>query len=270
MKDSLEERINKRLEKLRSRKGYNYLLTHLDYPANQKRLDESTINTQIKAIEDALPEIKKLIKQIKKYVLHIWDQTKYAAVYLLLGKALSNLETIIFLAKKGHNLEMVDLARSGTESIDLAFLLFEDSQNQQLEKWFKGKIIENEKARKTFDKLVNQLNSATVKLPVEEMKKEVYRTYSLYTHSSYPALLDAVDVFHEDFDFERYAGYHYASRNLHAVQDLAVKILLELKNIFVYCKNQNCLNGVDKLLKKIGHIDMTPEEIAETINNHLK
>ncbi len=269
MADNLEERISERLKKLQSRKGYYYLLTHLDYPSNQKRLDKNAINAQIKVIEDALPEIKKLMKQIKRYVPHIWDQTKYAAAYLLLGKAFSNLETIILLAQKGHNLEMVDLARSGTESIDLAFLLFEDSQNQQLEKWFKGKIIENEKARKALDRVINQLNPASVKLPVEEMKKEVYKTYSLYTHSSYAALLDSIDVFHEDFDFERYAGFHFARRNLHAVQDLAIKILLQLKNIYVQCKNQDCLNEVDELLKQIGHIDMTPGEIAKVINEHL-
>jgi hypothetical protein len=269
MADNLEERISERLKKLQSRKGYYYLLTHLNYPSDQKLLDEKAINAQIKVIEVALPEIKKLIKGIKKYIPHIWDQTKYAAAYLLLGKAFSNLETIILLAKKGHNLEMVDLARSGTESIDLAFLLFENSQNQQLEKWFKGRIIKNEKARKAFDRVINQLNPASVKLPVEEMKKEVYRTYSLYTHSSYAALLDSIDVLHEDFDFERYAGFHFARRNLHAVQDLAIKILLQLKNIYVQCKDKDNLNEVDKLLKQIGYIDMTPKEIAEIVNEHF-
>lgn len=269
MKDNLEERIRKRLEKMKSRNAYRYFLSHLDYPNTQKRLNESVINTQLKGIEDVLPEIKKLLKQDKKYTTQIWDQTKYSAAYLLLGKAFSNLEAIILLAKNGHNLEMVDLARSGTESVDLAFLLFEDDNSNLLEKWFKGKIIENERARKSLHKIINQSKAKESNLPVEEMKKEAYKIYSLYVHSGYSALLEIVDVFHEDLDFERHAGFHYTRRNLYAVQDLAVKILLQLKNIFVLSKDQENLAEADRLLKQVGHVDMTPEEIAKVVDEYF-
>jgi len=270
MADSIEEKIHQRIEKLKTRKAYLYFLSHLDYPSKQKKLDEVAINKRLKAIENILPGIRDLIKKMRKFVPHIWDQTKYSAVYLLLGKAFSNLETTIFLAKKGHNLEIVDLARAGTESVDLAFLLFEDDQTHQLTKWFAGKIIQNKKARKAFHRVVKQVVRESTELPVEEMKRKVYETYSLYTHSSYAALLDAIDIFHEDFDFERYAGFHYTRRNAHVIQDLVIKILLQLQNVFGYSNDKKSLAKVDDLLKKAGHVYLSQRKIAEMINMHIK
>lgn len=44
---------------------------------------------------------------------------------------------------------------------------------------------------------------------------------------------------------------------------------MQLKNIYAQCKNQDSLQIVDKLLKQVGHADMTPEEIAGIVNKHF-
>jgi hypothetical protein len=41
------------------------------------------------------------------------------------------------------------------------------------------------------------------------MKAGIYGGLSKYSHVSYIALLEAYDIFHHDFDFERIAGYHW-------------------------------------------------------------
>jgi len=44
------------------------------------------------------------------------------------------------------------------------------------------------------------------------VKSGIYSGLSHYSHVSYTALLDAYDVYSQDFDFDRIAGRHYALR----------------------------------------------------------
>lgn len=99
--------------------------------------------------------------------------------------------------------------------------------------------------------------------PVESLKSKVYKTLSLYTHSSYGALFDAIDIYHEDFDFDKYAGFHYTREYLPTVEDLLVKILLELKNIFVKQKDMIRLDATEKLLKEFSSSFASESEIRD-------
>lgn len=267
----IREKVKDRLDKLRSRKAYNYLLVNLDYASNIKKRDEGDIAKKLEKVEENLPTLKRLIKDLRQYIPHIWEQTNITATYLLVGKAYSNLETIILLAKKGHNLEVIEVARSAIEALDLAFLFLEDGQNDRLTKWFSGKIISNEKSRKVFHKVINEFKKDTgmsATLPIEDLKKDAYGIYSLYTHSSYRSLLDAIDVFHEDFDFERISGFHYANENLHVIKDVVYKLLLELENIFIKNKDKEKLKQVENLLVSLGYERASQKEIDEFLKKY--
>lgn len=139
----IEENLQVKLTKLRLGKGKTYFLTHIDYPQLQKEKDRLDILLKAKNIEGHLNDLKILIKQVKSYFVRIFDQNKYSASYLLLGKAVSNLEAGILLSKNGFSEEMSELSRSGHESIDLGFLFLHDDNKALLERWFKGEIIEN-------------------------------------------------------------------------------------------------------------------------------
>src|SRR5207247_2603302 len=150
----------------------------------------------VKLIENSLPEILDLIKSLRSKVDFIANQDKWSAIYILLGKAFSNLESVILLAKEGRNLEMMDIARSGQESLDLVFLFFESEDKNLIDKWFEGKIIKNEEARELFHKFINDTKEIVNEkefVPIKEMKKNMYNLYSQYTHSGYGALLDSID-----------------------------------------------------------------------------
>ncbi|MCL4386368.1 MAG: hypothetical protein M1326_08670 [Cyanobacteria bacterium] len=270
LREGLEERIQVRIDKLKTGQAHNYFITHPFYPQQDKALNESVILQSLKKIEDNIPNIKNLIKSIRKFIPHIWDQTQISAAYLLIGKAFGNLETSLILAKIGHHLEIIELVRSGHESTDLAFLFLEDNERKYLKKWFRGEIIENAKAREGFQKTIDRegLDSSIksyYNLSVEETKRDVYGLYSLYTHGSYAALLDAIDVFYEDYDFNRIAGFHHTAKNLHVIKSLANNILLVIKCIFIICQDLDSDLKADELLKAIGHSDILEEEIGKNL-----
>lgn len=261
LREGLEERIQTRINKLKTRRAHYYFITNFLLPQQRKSSDESTIIQSLKKIEDNIPNIKNLIKSIRKFIPNIWDQTQTSAAYLLIGKAFSNLETTLILAKIGHNLEIIELVRSGHESTDLAFLFLDDNEGKYFKKWFKGKIIDNEKSRVGFQKALNQSGITSsidsyYNLSVEDTKRDVYGLYSLYTHSSYAALLDAIDVFYEDYDFNRNAGFHYTAKNLHVIESLAINVLLSIKCVFIKCQDFDSVLVADELLKAVGHSDV--------------
>lgn len=272
LKEEREKRINERVQKIKSRRGYFYFLSDIAYPENEKNLTRNTILKSVALYEKTLPTIKRIIKSIKRnYIRHIWDQNAITAVYLLIGKAYSNLETMMLLAKEGRNFEIIELARSGRESLDLAFLFLEEGQEERLKNWLKGEIIGNKKAREALHKALNSEDIPNKNLPMYALKTTVYNVYSLYTHSSYAALLDSVDVFHEDFDYERISGFHYTLRNLDiAIKNLAVGLLLELKNVFTKYKNLELINEVDRLLEEFGNYKASEEEIREIFERYKK
>ena len=270
LREGLEKRIQARIDKLKTRQAYFYFTTHISQPQQNKASDESIILQSLKKIENNIPNIKNLIKSVRKFIPHIWDQTQVSAAYLLIGKAFSNLETALILAKIGHNLEIVELVRSGHESTDLASLFLDDDEGKYFKKWFKGKIIENAKARAGFQKTINRLGidnsmKSYYNLSVEDAKRDVYGLYSLYTHSSYAALLDAIDVFHEDYDFNRNAGFHYTAANLHIIESLAINILLSIRFVFIKCQDLDSDLEAVKLLKAVGHPKMSKEGINENL-----
>jgi len=270
LREGLEKRIQARIDKLKTRQAYYCFTTHIAQPQQDKELDKSMILQSLKKIENNIPNIKNLIKSVRKFIPHIWDQTQISAAYLLVGKAFSNLETALVLAKIGHHLEIVELVRSGHESTDLAFLFLEDNEGKYFKKWFKGKIIENAKAREGFQKAINREGTdnsikSYYNLSVEDTKRDVYGLYSLYTHSSYAALLDAIDVFHEDYDFNRNAGFHHTAMNLHIIESLAINILLSIRSVFIKCQDLDSDLEAVNLLKAVGHSNMSKEGINENL-----
>ena len=126
------------------------------------------------------------------------------------------------------------------------------------------------KARAGFQKAINREGTdnsikSYYNLSVEDTKRDIYGLYSLYTHSSYAALFDAIDVFYEDYDFNRNAGFHYTAKYLHVIDSLAINILLSLKNVFIKCTDLNGVLETENLLKAVGHPNMSKEEVKENL-----
>lgn len=268
--DERRARVLKRVEKLKSRTARNFFLTNLSYPENKKSETKRHVLQSLQEFEKLMSEIKNILKSVKsKYIPHIWEHNVITAAYLLTAKAFSNLETVILLAKEGKTFEIIEIARSGQESLDLAALFLFQEQDGKLEKWFKGDYIHNADARAAIHRAINKDKEFTETVPVYFGKTLIYDTYSLYTHSTYGALLDNVDVFHEDYDYDKIAGYHYTLKNVDiGVKQLAISLLLQLKHIFASYNDDEGLKKVEELLEKLGDYKASPEEIKSTFKKY--
>lgn len=270
--ETLEEYINNRVANINQKRGFLYAKTRPEFPALEKARCVATINKLCDELEAILPNVETLIRRIFPHITSITEQTKVVAVYLLIGRAYTNLKTALLVCRHGRNLEAMELSRSGKEALDLAMLFWDDKNKELLEKWFKGKIIGNVDAREfQHEHLNHELADFydNEEQPIKEMMSAGYKIMSSYTHSGYAGLLDSVDVFRLDYDFEGQSGYHYCVDNFHIVQDLLIKILLNLKNSFLHLKDREGFQAADNLFKPFDS-GLTKEQIKLIFSKHKK
>lgn len=167
---------------------------------------------------------------------------------------------------------MIDIARAGKESLDLAMLFLEDQSGTALEKWFKGDIVKAEKTREAMHMMMNDGTSNPSpdgkELPIAKMLKHMYKIFSFYTHSGYGALLDSVDVFHEDLDFGRAAGFHYVYENLHVIHGFVVSIVIHLKHVFLKQRDGENFEAADRLYKSLEAATLTKKEMLSIFDRY--
>jgi hypothetical protein len=265
-----EEYVQNRIKDINQKKGYLFAQIHPEFPLVDKKRSVEAIEKLCGNLELELPKVKTLIKKIYPHIISITEQTKVAAIYLLLGRAYSNLESSLFLCGKGKNIEAMELSRSGKEALDLVMLFWEDENDALLKKWYKGKIIGNAEAREFLHKYLNnglREEFKDTEQPIDKMLKISYQVMSSYTHSGYAGLLDSVDVFRFDYDFENQAGFHYCVDNFHIIEDLYKKILLQLKNSFLHLKDFSALDEA-KLLYKPFESEYSEEQMLNAFDRH--
>lgn len=267
-----EEYVRGRLENINARKGYDFAQANPTYPIVQRDQDIAEISRLCSEIEDVLPRVEELIKEVFSSVESITEQTKLAAIYLLVGKAYKSLRAALLLCRNGHSVEAMEVSRSGKEAIELAILFWDDANAKHLTKWFKGDIVENGIAREYQHELLNRElaeHFGGEEQPIRDILRKGYRTMSVYTHSAYSGLLDNVDVFNFDFDFKKYGGYHYCIDNFHVVEDLLIKILLQLKNCAAQLGDAELYAAVDELSK---HYDvaLTQDQLHAVLAKYKK
>ena len=181
------------------------------------------------------------------------NKNRFTAAYILFGKISNGIQAIFILAENGLHYEAMELVRSNREAMDLIFyFLLGDDTSRDLKKWFDGEVIKNEIARNAFSKfLSDELQKAGTTLPVNSMKSGIYSGLSGYSHVTYAALLDSIDVYHQDFDFERIAGYHYTkASSLPYVQGEIEGMIVSLKHFYQIVGDNSAYEQLDDILRK--------------------
>src|SRR3989344_1049575 len=115
LKQGAQERIYDKLQRLKSGKARGYFIRDIGYPVRKKEVDKATILTYLDKVEKTLHDIKNLLELFRKHILHIWDQNKFCASYLLICKAFAEIKSIMIISREGSSHEVIELVRSGVE-----------------------------------------------------------------------------------------------------------------------------------------------------------
>lgn len=86
-----------------------------------------------------------------------------------------------------------------------------------------------------------------------DIKKYIYRGLSKYTHLSYAAILDSIDVYAEDYDLNKFVGY-YHSRNssLPLLKSEIDAFIVELRLYYQNINDHIAYKELGELYKKYG------------------
>lgn len=210
------------------------------------------VQKRLNRIELIHSQIEERVRKLKKLIPDITEQTVLCAVYLVYGKVLQTWESIFLLASRGYSFNVMELIRSMGENLDLIQAFHLDKEEKYLKQWFEGEIIEHAISRKIANKflkegpLANEIKENDLSL--EDMATDIYRAFLKYTHCSYAALLDSVDIFNEDFDWSMYAGSHWALHSMSALENAMTVTLITLKMTYLELKDFDSYGEINKIL----------------------
>jgi len=254
LKESHKDRIRQYVEQKDDAKAF--LDKNPKAPMEQKKMDREIIEREIEKFEELFEEIFPYIRKIRSLIPEVLDQSKLAACYFLFGQTSHGLRAILMLAKEGFNYELMEILRSCREAMDLTFFFIRESnENPFVKKWFEGEIILNQKAREAVDQYVNEEYKETERAyKIKETMSHIYGELSKYSHNSYSALLDSFDYFHQDFDFERFSGFHYTRKDsLPYVRGEVEWLLISLKHFYKYVNDDQSVQELDAILRKLNY-----------------
>jgi hypothetical protein len=209
--------------------------------------DCCVVMAQISELQKLLNASRPYVIRIKSFVPKITDETIEAACYLLLSQAVHHFEAIFLLAADGRNIEICELIRAISEALDLAVLfLIEGQTHPNLKKWFDGEIISNDQAREAAHRFFNVGRSDL--RPVNELKTGVYAALSKYSHMSFAALIESIDVYARDFDWHRVAGFHHTRNGgLPFAKEILIATIVTLKQFYLFQGDQEAVQQLSEL-----------------------
>ena len=211
------------------------------------------------------------IQNTRIYMGSITEKTRIAACFLLFHKAIQTWEAIVLLSKQGFYTEAMELTRSTSENMDLAnMFIFGDADGVHMAKWFSGKVIGNKEARASFEDAFNAGGFFTEDVPIAKVMASMYHVMSQYTHGGYAILLEMINMYTKDFDYDKSVGFHRLDEEDHVLKNLVNKIHYSL--IFFYIKlavDKNIVNELNSLVPEPDE-KMSPEELKKNYKNTCK
>lgn len=253
----MREQVQTRLQKLIADENaiLKVLADNPDLPIFEREANKREATRLGQQFESTFDKILPLIKRLRGRIPRITDQTNLTAVYLLLGKVSNTWRAVFSLVKEGCHQEVIELLRSINENLDLVSLfLIEGDNGPSLRKWFDGAIIKNAKARDAIDRFFDEKRGelGLKSIPFKKAKDAVYGGLSKYSHGSYAALLDSVNVYDRDFDFDKVAGFHYTLHSsIPFIQTMLTTTIVELKHIYTELNEPEMFGALDALYKEI-------------------
>jgi hypothetical protein len=226
--------VDERVGDLKKGAGMKHAQLNPLAPQQMKDREILYIKDEVAKLKLVHERIVPYIKKLKGSIPDITEQTEICATYLIYGKVSQTFDAIFLLSIGGFNFEMMELSRSINENLDLIKLFHIEKDHKNLISWFEGKIIDNKISREAQHEYLLEGNDnveslASGEINPYELITKIYRVISKYTHCSYGALLDSVDVFSHDFDWNKYGGFHYTLDNMHQIESTMTATIITLK-----------------------------------------
>ena len=249
----LQERVKKYREN--SASVADSLKRDPERPARENQANRERVIAELQVLAELWHEVMPFIRRIKTLAGDILEPSRSSACYFLFGKFSNGMKALFVLAHHGFHYEAMEIVRSNREALDLIQLFLQEPPDSPLlKKWFEGDIIDNTKAREAFaDAIAAIARANNITINPKELKSDIYSTLSRYSHVSYSALLDAYDVYRQDFDFERDAGYHYVlNSSLGYVREEIRSATLALKMFYLSIKDGDSFRDIGAVVRKYG------------------
>ena len=259
------------LATIRDQRNKKAVIEDILLPGRIKNQDQRLISIQINELSEIYNATLPYIKKIKEHVEDITEKSKICATYLLLGHIFNNWKAIFVLAENGMNIQMMNIVRSIKESLAIIDLIILDKESDEiLSKWFRGEIIQNRISR---DSMSGQMEEGTglTEINFYKILTDIYSMESIYTHSSYVALLESVDIFIKDFDFLNYSNFHFTKTNLGYVKGTMGGTILRIKLVYLLLLNDlETTDGLEELLDLSGVGKTITKDSLECLKKYRK
>jgi hypothetical protein len=219
-----------------------------EYASKERGSNRRNVERQIVELNGLLEACKPFVIRIHARVPNMSDQTIEAAAYLLFSQAIQHFEAIFVLTARGFSIQACEMLRAIEEALGLIQLFLEKSKDHsKLKQWFEGEIIPNREARRAAHRFMNE--GRIEPWPVEETKSGIYAALSKYSHMSYAAVLESIDVYRRDFDWHRVAGFHYSNAgSLPVARGLLRETIITLKQFYrFHLRDEETVRELDML-----------------------
>lgn len=157
-----------------------------------------------KDIDSFIAEAKLLLRQLinhfktlnGKYTSDKKD--KNLLVYLIINELINSLYDAVLALQNGNIRLTSRVFREVMECRDIIKLVHSENGEKYVDKWFKDEYIPHSDFRKTLGNNNNGLKDLT---------RDIYQTYSKYTHRSYSAIIDSFTIDNDKLDFNMYLDF---------------------------------------------------------------
>ena len=248
VKNDISHIIN---DNIRAIKNPYTKLELLQNPNILKELEQdykNEIESLMLELEKQYNDIIPFIKDLKKYVKDITEQTFFSAIYLLSNSILSIFSSIKILANKWEYISIMTLLRKLDEAATLCNLFsIECNENNpnNLNKWFSWKIINHKIWREKTDKLPEWIN-----VDFEALQSYLYQMTSQAAHNWYSSLLESISPFTEEYD-NKLTWYYRTISALKMTLWWITEFIIALKWIYLFIiKDSVTYDKLDLLLNK--------------------
>lgn len=211
------------------------LRTDPDLLVKERKDLEWRINEVLTVIQQQYVELLPFVKELRKHVRDITEESHICAVYLLLCHASQDWNSLFLLGKHG-DLTMQIVFRRIKESLALTELFtleYRDGARKNLDKWFSGNIIDHSLCRDAQEKFFQEMPE-NKGIDIKTMLTRLYQSESLATHVSYSTMLECISPFTEDFDFSGRTQYFRTCHALPYAKGVMDAMNITLKLVYLF------------------------------------